>query len=234
MQNTKESWDLLSKAYENSPIASGRTEESLTPTAKDIIKKLKLSKKTSLLEVGCGNAFLLSILRTSVKSIAGTDFSEEQIKQAKKLLKAKFYVSEANKLPFKDNSFDRVLCYSVFHYFPSYEYAKQTIKELIRVCKPSGLILIGDIPSKQHKSKFLNPSHKNPLLTPLKIIKFRLTLFKNKITKNKSSFVATWLWFNLQELAAYVFSLGYAAEILPQPPTLDSCKYRFDILIEKD
>lgn len=46
------------------------------------------------------------------------------------------------KLPFKDNYFDVIFSIAVFHHFPSEEYAIDVIKELRRVLKPDGKIVI--------------------------------------------------------------------------------------------
>lgn len=46
---------------------------------------------------------------------------------------------KGTQLPFQDNSFDIVVTYSVLHHIPDYLLA---VKEMIRVCKPGGLIYI--------------------------------------------------------------------------------------------
>jgi hypothetical protein len=45
--------------------------------------------------------------------------------------------------------------YSVFHYFPTYEYAIQALRELVRVCQKNGRIWIGDIPDKNKQQEAL-------------------------------------------------------------------------------
>lgn len=52
---------------------------------------------------------------------------------------------EAARLPVADDAFDRVLCYSVFQCLPTPKYAERSLRELIRVCRPGGVILVGDV-----------------------------------------------------------------------------------------
>jgi hypothetical protein len=45
--------------------------------------------------------------------------------------------------------------YSVFHYFPSHEYADHALKEQFRVCRDNGRIWIGDVPDKSKRQEAL-------------------------------------------------------------------------------
>lgn len=118
----------------------------------DLIKlKLKLSKSDNLLEVGCGAGMLLIPLSKYVKHFWGADYSEPHIKAMKKHFNVNALVAKADKLPFNDNEFNKILCHSVFQYFPSLNYAKKSISEMIRVCGHGGRILIMDIPDLAKK-----------------------------------------------------------------------------------
>ena len=105
---------------------------------------LDVNEYADVLDVGCGQGAFLEQIK-EYKSISGVDYSEKAIIKIKTLMNGNFRVSEANNLPFNDNSFDTVICFSVFHYFNSVNYSKEVINELVRVTKPLGQILIGDI-----------------------------------------------------------------------------------------
>ena len=87
--------------------------------ASDISQKLELQDQSlSLLDVGCGNAYLVSLFESLVSSITGIDYAPSMISEAKKRLPhSHFEVSSADKLRFSDEMFDRSLSYSIFHYF---------------------------------------------------------------------------------------------------------------------
>lgn len=111
----------------------------------NINSNLELTGDERLLDVGCGNAYLLSRLNIAPKNIYGTDFAEKMITEAKKRLpESTFLQCEANETPF-EGPFQRVLSYSIFHYFPDLQYAKQVLTKLIDITDSKGQILIGDL-----------------------------------------------------------------------------------------
>ncbi len=127
----------------------GYSQEIALRTIADIRAKLAPRSQDRLLEVGCGSGMVLGSLLREDQSGVGADLCEALIRKAHAFgvdrRRVKLMVAEAGQLPFSDNSFDRVLCYSVFQCFPSANYGTHVFKELIRVCKPGGTILIGDV-----------------------------------------------------------------------------------------
>ena len=161
----KKGWDLLwEKKGENikefDPVKLGGfdnntgefNEDFVNVVASEIKSKLELSKEDELLDVGCGAGMLLIPLSKYVKSVSGVDLSSSLINQFRKNFKeANLFVSGADKLPFQKDSFNKIFVHSVFQYFPSLQYARQSILEMIRVCRKGGRILIMDIPDSAKK-----------------------------------------------------------------------------------
>lgn len=114
---------------------------------KAILKLLKPKIGSSLLDVGCGSGILLRhIIDTdATMMLNGIDISDEMLKKAK--LKfignshIKLYLGSVSKLPFKTNTFDYVTCVQSFHHHPD---SLQSMKEMYRVLKPNGKLLIND------------------------------------------------------------------------------------------
>ncbi|MBI5226931.1 class I SAM-dependent methyltransferase [Candidatus Micrarchaeota archaeon] len=107
----------------------------------DVKTKLDLSGNESILDVGCGSASLMEKLPAREKT--GLDPSDALRAEAEKrnihVIKGVSW-----ELPFGDETFDRVLFYSVIHYMTRSE-ADRTITELKRVCKKGGKVLVGDV-----------------------------------------------------------------------------------------
>lgn len=184
----------------------------------DISNKLNLtSEVNSILDVGCGNALLLSQLTPKVKYYYGTDYAESMVLEAKKqIVNGQFYVGDAANLNFSDNKFERVLSYSIFHYFPDESYINIAINEFIRVTKSGGIILIGDLLDKQFE----------------KIIKGASDLEYEKKLPHIMRY-SEWTFCDLNTLKALLEknSKVTKVEILKQPENFQLSHYRKDLKI---
>jgi ubiquinone/menaquinone biosynthesis C-methylase UbiE len=110
-----------------------------------ILSRLKISKESYVLDVGCANGGLLSTLYfKGVRKLYGVDISDSMIKRANKKLgnKAVLKAASVEKIPFNPNSFDYVLSTEAFHHFPDPDKA---IKEMKRMLKKNGRLVIADI-----------------------------------------------------------------------------------------
>jgi ubiquinone/menaquinone biosynthesis C-methylase UbiE len=87
----------------------------------------------SILEIGCAGGLLVK------KTIELNSFSA--------------VCCGADNIIFKDESFDYVFAFSVFHYFPDFEYARRAISEMKRVARKA--ICVSDVPVTSHDSSHL-------------------------------------------------------------------------------
>lgn len=86
-----------------------------------------------ILEVGCGEGFLLSKIRASEKF--AIDLSAEALRNAGGRAKAEFCLAMAERLPFASGYFDLVTSVGVMEHFLD---DREATKEIFRVLKPSG------------------------------------------------------------------------------------------------
>ena len=97
-----------------------------------------------LLEVGCGLGTDLLQFARGGASVTGVDLTLQSIELVKKRfeldgLSVDARVSDAEHLPFPDNSFDVVYSFGVLHHTPN---TQKAIDEVHRVLKPGGKIII--------------------------------------------------------------------------------------------
>jgi ubiquinone/menaquinone biosynthesis C-methylase UbiE len=100
----------------------------------------------TVLDFGCGNGRLLEILQDKNPEYYGVDVSQQLIA----LAKAKYPQWAANfskisgqaNLDFADDFFDAVVSIAVFHHFPDKQFRLAMAKELFRITKPGGEIII--------------------------------------------------------------------------------------------
>lgn len=98
-------------------------------------------KKSTILDVGCGNGKNVKYLLDNDIKAYGIDFSEKLVEVCKRK-KLNVKVGNALDIPFEDNSFDNVISIAVIHHLQKEEDRIKTINEMIRVCKNNGKILI--------------------------------------------------------------------------------------------
>ena len=130
--------------------------------------------------------------------------------------KAKIFHTEANNLPFGDQITSYALSYSIFHYLPSYQYAKNCIFELIRITKNKGKILIGDILDISYKEGIL--------LSDKKEISAKLPSIHR---------YSEWMFYDLVKLSSIIRNHKRVSDvkIIDQSPNLPFNTYRKDICI---
>lgn len=182
----------------------------------DIRAKLRVTEADgSILDVGCGNGLVLSRISERFSVVCGVDYADGMIEVAQRLVPhAEFAVGQAGALDFADNRFARVLCYSIFHYFPDEAYAHRALRELMRVCAPGGVLLVGDVLDKRFEDEIKgssSPEHAE-----------RLPLIHR---------YAEWRFYDLERLADHVRALGGRAKILEQPESFRLRRYRKDLRI---
>jgi ubiquinone/menaquinone biosynthesis C-methylase UbiE len=100
-----------------------------------------------VLDFGCGNGRLAGFLENNYGEYVGVDISQKLLNIAKQRYnneKTEFIKigGQAAKPPFKDNHFDVIFSIAVFHHFPSKEYSLKMAKELYRILRPGGKIVI--------------------------------------------------------------------------------------------
>lgn len=115
------------------------------------VDKVRPTSQDDVLEVGCGAGALLQEL-PPCRSLSGVDNSENAITLIRERFKGDFQVADAARLPFKDGSFSLVICFGVFLYFNSLEYARKVCEELIRVTRSGGRVLIGEVNDAEKKA----------------------------------------------------------------------------------
>lgn len=112
---------------------------------------LELCRRFSgrILEVGCGEGLFLAELAVQSPGLEiwGVDKSEVRLKEAgerfseKNLKNINLRLQDATDLHFEDGYFDAVVCINVFFNMPSIEEIKQSLAQIRRICKKSGIII---------------------------------------------------------------------------------------------
>ncbi len=107
--------------------------------------KKNVKADSLVLDVGCGTGKHILELSKKAELVFGIDSSKQMIDKAEANLKsienARLILNDAEKLPFADNLFDFVVC--TRNTFGNFLHQKKVLKEMKRVLKPKGRMLIG-------------------------------------------------------------------------------------------
>ena len=116
-----------------------------------LVALARLEPAQSVLDIGCGTGSLTIVAKHSVGAsgrVHGIDAGPEMIARArKKAAKARvdveFTTAVVEALPFPDRDFDAVLSALMLHHLPR-AVREQCAREVYRVLKPGGLVLVAD------------------------------------------------------------------------------------------
>ena len=122
-------------------------------------KKEGVSGTTRILDVGCGHGTsLLAAGACACKFAVGVDIIFEAVLEAKRNLPwAHFVVARGEALPFKDNSFDNLICRVSLVLMP----IVPALDEMRRVCRPGAVVTLS-----VHDLRFALSDLRRTLLSP--------------------------------------------------------------------
>lgn len=121
------------------------TEVSIVRAAYDINLPLHAAK---VLDVGCGRAndlYQLLRLGCRAENTTGIDILPDRVAIARSLYpQATFAEGDASRMNFEDAAFDLVFESTMFATLPDDELSADIAREMIRVCKPGGYLMLVD------------------------------------------------------------------------------------------
>lgn len=134
-----------------------------------LVEMSKVADNDLVLDVACGPGLVACEFAKVTQHVTGIDLTERMIEQAKNLQKElrlsnlSWDIGTASPLPYASASFSAVLTRYSFHHFLD---PKAVLKEMIRVCKPDGVVLIADaalpadkVDAYNRMEKLRDPSH---------------------------------------------------------------------------
>jgi SAM-dependent methyltransferase len=133
------------------PKKSKKPSSSFTPAkpcgrGPYAVELLQPRPSDRILNVGCFDGGLeFHFLKGKVREFRGIDLNEQAVEKAsewtRKYLKKKdvFQIAPAERIPFKDSAFDKILCLDTFEHVADEE---KTAAEIHRVLKPGGAVVL--------------------------------------------------------------------------------------------
>ncbi|MCK5490834.1 MAG: class I SAM-dependent methyltransferase [Candidatus Pacebacteria bacterium] len=140
IEKVKDDYDLIAKEWDLSRNRVSGLKKTLMVDIKDGDK---------VLDLGCGNALMLSSVLEKSVFYVGLDISGKMIEIVKEKYKKEieqgnvsFFVGQVTELSFQDEEFDFVMSFAVLHHIPSKELQGKYFQEVKRICKRNAKVKI--------------------------------------------------------------------------------------------
>lgn len=144
----------------NPKVLSGQRRIKVAKQMTKLIKEhiVGSNQNMRVLDIGCSSGIISEYLASRFGRVVGIDIDKDALKLASKIKKSNLtlYYMNAEKMKFKDNSFDIVILSQVHYYFKN---QKKLFSEIYRVLKPEGIVFL----SGTNKYRLIKPFE--PILT---------------------------------------------------------------------
>lgn len=132
-------WDNVAWVYDVfANVINRKANRALCAAVEGLI-----APEDEVLECACGTGLLTGVMAPRCKSLVATDFSEKMLKRAEKKYgkfgNLTFEQADIMQLAYPDERFDAVVAANVIHLL---DRPYQALRELDRVCKPGGRLII--------------------------------------------------------------------------------------------
>lgn len=163
--------------------AEAFAEFAVRDTPEVLAEKVEFAKPQpadSTLDVACGPGAFVLALAPRVSLARGIDLTVEMLRRARafqrerQLANVAFDCGEAEQLPYPEAAFDLVSCQMSFHHISKPELA---LREMIRVTKPEGRLLVIDTLGPESDAKFELHNQIESRRDPSHTSSLRLTTF---------------------------------------------------------
>ena len=140
-----------------------------------LVAAAKLKGNERVLDVATGPGYIAEAFAKAAREAVGVDLTAAMlaIAEARRVERGianlSFRSSDVQQLPFAAGEFDIVVCRFAFHHF---EKPARVLKEMARVCRKNGIVLVEDMIGSEHPErlayqdrfeKLRDPSHTNTL-----------------------------------------------------------------------
>lgn len=132
-------WDRVAWVYD--VFANGINRRTNRAMCAAVAAQIR--PEDEVLECACGTGLLTGVIAAQCRALTATDFSEKMLAQAERKYancrNVRFAQADITKLDYPDGRFDAVVAANVIHLLDE---PLQALRELDRVCRPGGRLII--------------------------------------------------------------------------------------------
>jgi ubiquinone/menaquinone biosynthesis C-methylase UbiE len=149
-QTAREEFEAWAAGYDRSPMQWFLFGPSYRTLLSELVRWPRTQQPFDLLDVGCGTGtFAAMVFGAGLPAhVVGLDYAASMCRMASQKAcqanasdRVRFLNGDSEHLPFADGSFDVITCSNSFHHYPHQD---QAVKEMHRVLRPGGRLVILD------------------------------------------------------------------------------------------
>lgn len=220
-RNHAEAYDLWARHFADPALMANRDARTTLRKLSRVAARIPLRSDSIVLDVGPGDGTLFRIISRQVARCCGVDPSAAAVARLTKLHgdlgNVAFAIGSANAIPFPDDTFDIVVINSVLQALPSTEDIHNAVRELARVCKPGGVIFVGELPFRPEVDKgiLVHLSRKFQENGPGNLFRLLWHIYAKPVLHGEPilTYPATNMFMPEDEFVAFCGSLGLAVEV---------------------
>ena len=143
-------WDKVAGVYDIFvKVINRKTHQRLKQIVSDLI-----GPEDTVLECACGTGLLSAVIAPKCRQLTATDFSVKMLKRAEKNCSScrniTYAQADVTALSYPEGSFDKIVAGNVIHLL---DHPLTALRELNRVCKDGGMLIIPTYMNKDSKGK---------------------------------------------------------------------------------
>jgi ubiquinone/menaquinone biosynthesis C-methylase UbiE len=146
----QQAYDFWATHFDDPALMANRDADTTRRKLEAVVRGLPLAPETELLDVGPGDGTLFRLVSGRVRRCCGVDPSPAAVEKLRRSFEAvpsvEFAIGSMERIPYPDASFDVVVINSVLQMLPDLAALRRSLAELARVCRPAGLIFVGELP----------------------------------------------------------------------------------------
>lgn len=137
-------------------ITGGRNDkELLSMINTQVIEVMNFHREDIVLDMACGGGALVHEISIRAHKVIGIDLSKGMMSRAGSARNIRFIQADMQCLPFKNESFSKIICVSSLMYIPRNR-LDAVFEELKRVLKTGGTVFFGQLLNKDRARKFFD------------------------------------------------------------------------------
>jgi ubiquinone/menaquinone biosynthesis C-methylase UbiE len=157
----QQAYDLWATHFADPALMANRDAETTRRKLEALAAQLPLTPASRLLDVGPGDGALFRLVSARVLRCCGVDPSANAVARLRLAFVGgpgvEFALGSAHEIPYPDGAFDVVVINSVLQMLPGVPDIERSLRELVRVCEPGGLIFVGELPFRSELGHGLLP-----------------------------------------------------------------------------